>query len=157
VHLLGATSVLELGTHKGFTTIHLARALADNPRARLVTVDSKDQRSDSLRTLDGSHLFVQGHDLEVVPTLKGEFDLVYIDTTHRYEHTVAEIDMLSRHSPRAVLVLHDVLSCPEVRRAIDQFGERYDCLVLPTPPHPTLGWINGLALLQPKRAREANG
>jgi predicted O-methyltransferase YrrM len=93
---------------------------------------------------------VEGHDLEIIPTLTGKFDFVYIDTTHRYEHTVAEIEAARAHSPGAVLALHDVLSCPGVAQAIERFASNYEVTILPTPPHPTLGWINGLAILRPK-------
>jgi predicted O-methyltransferase YrrM len=150
IGLLRPRSVLELGTHKGYGTVHLARALEGQPRARLVTIDRCDQRSPQLRALNGAYIFIEGHDLEIIPGLPGQFDLVYIDTTHRLEHTVAEINALHAHSPRAVLVLHDAISSPAVAEAISKFTNSYDVMVLPTPPHPTMKWVNGLAVLSPK-------
>lgn len=154
IGLLRPAAALELGTYKGFTTVQLIRALARYAGTRLVTIDRCDQRSPKLHALSSLYTFIEGHDLEVIPTLRGEFDLAYIDTTHRYEHTVAEIAAVHTHSPNAVLVLHDVMSCAGVAKAIEEFTAHYSVMILSTPHHPILGWINGIAVLSPKTRAE---
>lgn len=79
---VGAGRVLEIGTGIGYGTLCLARGA---PGARVVTVDSDARRLERAR----EHLargrvgdrveLVHGEALEVLRTLEGPFDLVYLD------------------------------------------------------------------------------
>src|SRR6185503_778086 len=49
-------------------------------------------------------------------------DLIFIDTSHTYEQTTAELGIVLEYQPRKV-VMHDV-NQPQVRQAVDEFLER---------------------------------
>jgi len=149
VRLLRPKRVLELGTFKGATTIQLVRALPFAGESRVVTVDCVDRRSPALRQLDAFYSFAQGGDIAVLPLLGASFDFVYLDTIHTYEHTKAQIELVRAHHPFAVMAVHDVLSHPDVGRALTEFAAEYNVIGLPTPPQPD-GRVNGLALLSPR-------
>jgi hypothetical protein len=73
---------------------------------------------------------------------------VYLDTVHTYEHTKTQLAAVRAHNPFAVMAVHDILSHPDVGRALAEFAAEYNALALPTPPQPD-GRVNGLALLSP--------
>lgn len=85
--LMNATSILELGTLGGYSTIWLARALS--PKGRLVTVDANAKHIEVARTniafagLSDRVEFRVGSALDVLPELaregRGPFDLIFID------------------------------------------------------------------------------
>lgn len=124
-----AQHVIELGTRTGVSTLAFLHALA-RTGGTLTSVDL-DARPDI-----GTHerwQFIQGDDMapEVLAQL-APADIVFIDTSHHYEHTRLELATyrwLVR--PGGYLVLHDTeLAHPEgappspafpVRQAIDEF------------------------------------
>lgn len=79
---LGARLVLEIGTAIGYGALCLARG---NPEVRVVTIDPDPERLATARgfleragVADRVEL-VEGAALDVLPRLRGPFDLVYID------------------------------------------------------------------------------
>jgi predicted O-methyltransferase YrrM len=150
VKLLRPRAVIELGTFRGFMTLQLIRAMRGRPGSNVVTVDCSDLRSPVLRRFDEHYTFVRGDDRVVVPRLKQEFGLAYIDTLHTREQTGAEIALVRANNPEAVLVLHDPLSHPGVAQAVEDFAADYDVLTLPTPPSINVGHVNGIAVMYPK-------
>ena len=87
LHLLarsiGARRILEVGTLGGYSTIWLARALG--PDGRLVTCELDPHHAEVARSnvaragLDGVVDVRLGPALDILPTLDGPFDLVFID------------------------------------------------------------------------------
>jgi predicted O-methyltransferase YrrM len=87
LHLLarikGARTILELGTLGGYSTIWLARALPAG--GRLVTLEAEPRYAEVAKAnlqragLDAVTEIVVGPALETLPTLKGPFDLIFID------------------------------------------------------------------------------
>lgn len=150
VKLLRPRAVIELGTFRGFMTLQLIRAMHGCSKSSVVTVDCSDLRSPVLRRFDDCYTFVQGDDRLVVPRLEQKFDFAYIDTLHTHEQTGAEIALMRANNPEAVLVLHDPLSHPGVAQAMEDFAADYDVLTLPTPPPITFGYVNGIAVMNPK-------
>ncbi len=78
----GARRILELGTAIGYGTLWLARGA---PTARVVSIDLDKERQEVARgyleragVADRVEL-VQGEALEILPTLSGPFDLIYVD------------------------------------------------------------------------------
>ena len=126
-----ATKVLELGTRTGVSTIAWLYAL-EQTGGHLWSVDIDAQPP------IGQHqhwTFVQGDDMDpaVQAQLPEPFDIVFIDTSHHYEHTLAELHRY-RHMarPGGLILLHDTeLPQPEgmpatdptfpVKRAIETF------------------------------------
>lgn len=128
---LDATTVIELGTRSGVSTVAWLYALEG--RGQLVSVDL-DPAPDI-----GDHdhwTFIQGDDTDpgVVARL-GPADIVFIDTSHLYDHTLTELETyLPMVRPGGRIVCHDTqLRRPEgsparplfpVRTAILEFVDR---------------------------------
>lgn len=130
VHELDAEHVIELGTRTGVSTVAFLHALTST-RGRLTSVDL-DPAPDIPPQPNWTH--IQGDDLD--PDILAGLDtadLVFVDTSHLYEQTVAELNVyrwLVR--PGGRIVCHDTeLPVPEgaphghplfpVRRAVDGF------------------------------------
>jgi len=127
-----AGTVVELGTRGGVSTLAFLHALTG--RGHLWSVDI-DPRPD-LPEFD-HWTFIEGDDCspEVFAQLPTGVDVVFIDTSHAYPHTVDELALyrwLVR--PGGVIVLHDTeLQFPggiapgpafPVKRAVVEFCER---------------------------------
>lgn len=129
VEELDAKHVIELGTRTGVSTIAWLYAL-EKTGGRLTSVDIDE------RPAIGEYdhwTFVQGDDLDpkIVAALD-DADIVFIDTSHLYDHTRAELNVY-RHlvKPGGVIVLHDTMleqpiGAPRrprfpVRTAIEEF------------------------------------
>lgn len=118
---LGATKVIELGTRSGVSTIAWLYGLHDQGELWSVDLDPQPPIG------DWPHwTFIQGDDLnpDVVRQLPSDADVVFIDTSHAYAQTLAELNVYSRKvRPGGRIVLHDT----ELRRPE---------LVGPQPPFP---------------------
>jgi predicted O-methyltransferase YrrM len=81
--LVGARSILEIGTLAGYSTLWLARALP--PGGRLVTLEADPRYAEvARRNLAGLPVeVVVGPALETLRGLTGPFDLVFIDADKR--------------------------------------------------------------------------
>jgi predicted O-methyltransferase YrrM len=134
--LLEARRILELGTYKGFATLHFLQALDGLADSSLVTIDIKDYRSPILKQpeVQEAYTFVLGDSVKVVPQLRQTFDLAFVDTDHTYGHCVAEVEaILGILAPAGVIVLHDSMSFPGVGRAVEHFRDTCQSITLPTP------------------------
>lgn len=129
---LDATHVIELGTRTGVSTIAWLYAL--ERRGRLTSVDLDPQPPIG----EYDHwTFIQGDDLAPGVLARMEpADIVFLDTSHWYENTVAELEAyLPFVRPGGRIVCHDTqLRRPEgspprplfpVRTAIKQFVEKH--------------------------------
>ena len=76
-------SILEIGTYTGYSALCLAEGLKDN--ALIHTIDINDELTPmvrkyvSLAGLDSKFRIYTGNALDIIPTLNGPFDLVFID------------------------------------------------------------------------------
>lgn len=81
--MMNAKKVLEVGTFTGYSSIYMARGLADD--GILYTVDNNPEIEEivsefiSRAGLDDKIVAMQGNALDIIPTLDGPFDLVFID------------------------------------------------------------------------------
>lgn len=129
VEELAAQVVIELGTRTGVSTVAFLHAL-EGTGGRLWSVDV-DERPD---IGDYPHwTFLRGDDCspEIFEQLPGHADIVFIDTSHAYQHTCAELNLYRwLVKPGGKILLHDTeLPHPEfvsgkafpVRRAIEDF------------------------------------
>ncbi|MER7796725.1 O-methyltransferase [Microbacterium sp. NPDC096154] len=115
LHLLarmsGARRVLEIGTLGGYSTIWLARALP--PDGEVVTIEAEPDHADVARSnlaragvADRVDVRV-GVALDILPTLDGPFDLVFIDADK--ESNTRYLDWAARLGrPGAVVVLDNI-------------------------------------------------
>lgn len=83
VKMLRPKTILEIGTYTGYSGLCMARGLAEN--GKIITLDINDELEKMVRGFfDESGLSDQidyrlGNALEIIPTLEGPFDLVFID------------------------------------------------------------------------------
>lgn len=139
---LNATKVIELGVRFGVSTIAWLHALRG--RGRLWSVDCSfpipanphsDVGLDNVNLLDPQGplgvqdhwLFLLGYDTwrSVLDALPNQVDIVFLDTNHVYEETLAELDLyLPRVRAGGRIYLHDT--------NIETTGNA----VTPQPPYP---------------------
>jgi len=129
VKSLDAKHVIELGTRTGVSTVAFLHGL-ESTGGVLTSVDV-DVRPDIGN--HGGWTFVQGDDLDpAVVSILAPADIVFVDTSHLYEQTVAELNLYRWLVKRGgVIVCHDtMLQRPEcaparpafpVRTAIEEF------------------------------------
>lgn len=83
VKMLGPKTILEIGTYTGYSGICMARGLGKN--GKLITLDINDELETMVRGFfekSGiSHKidYRLGNALDIIPTLQGNFDMVFID------------------------------------------------------------------------------
>jgi predicted O-methyltransferase YrrM len=158
IELVGAREVLELGTHRGATTMWLADAAA-RTGGRVTAVDVRDRVDSRVRARFANLRVVQSDSIPVLERFAaaGEcFDLIFVDDLHTFEHVSAVLARLPQVTmPGGLWALHDVISFPGVARAIDEFARGHACerLTLTTPDVPgrplERGLPSGLAILRP--------
>lgn len=82
-HMIQPKQVLEIGTYTGYSAICFAEGLEEG--GKITTIDVNDELEDMIQSyIDKSGNkdkinFIIGNAMDVIPTLKQEFDLVFID------------------------------------------------------------------------------
>jgi len=116
---LDAEHVIELGTRTGVSTVAWLHALDGRGRLTSVDIDSRPDIGDYEHWT-----FIQGDDLDSdVVTRLDPADVVFIDTSHLYEHTIRELNVY-RHlvKPGGRIICHDtMLERPEGAPARPRF------------------------------------
>lgn len=83
VHMLQPKNILEIGTFTGYSALWMAQALPDD--GMVTTVDINEELEDMVRNyiarsqLAHKITYIIGNALEVIPTLKASYDMVFID------------------------------------------------------------------------------
>lgn len=161
VRISGARRVLEIGTLGGYSTIWMARAVG--PEGRVVTVEAEDDNAAVARTsIDaagvGDRVEIRiGRGEDVLPSLDGGFDLVFIDADKEsntlyldwaaklgHPGTVVVLDNIGRDGE----IVRDDTTDPKVigtREGLRMLGEdpRFDATALQTVG--VKGW-DGIAI-----------
>lgn len=123
----GVRTVLELGICTGISSRALLAAVGET--GRVWSVEKRDSWSDHMRRIKErfpAWVFILADDLEI--EWDREVDLLFIDTSHTYEHTLAE---LIKFSPfvRNWIFLHDT-KISAVSKAIEDFvGDDWEWIV----------------------------
>ena len=149
---LSAPVVVELGCFVGWTSAHFALGLrAAGHGGQLWCVDYDRRFLDAARSNLTRHSlaepvqFLEGLSLDphILAALPPLIDLLFIDTSHAYEPTLAELAAYApRLSPGGLIVLHDSISQDGVRRALHEQWHRFDTLTFATE------FGNGLTVLR---------
>jgi predicted O-methyltransferase YrrM len=128
------TKVLELGTHTGFTSLHILRAIVGKPGAKLVSVDCRPAHDAEFFAKPEIAPYWQ-HIPDWTPgclaQLKGQvFDVVFVDSDHSVEHCEKErLALLPITRVGSVFLFHDVPT-----------WQTPDNRVAP----PVVGWLDNL-------------
>jgi len=115
--------VLELGTRSGDSTLALLLA-AKAIGGRVTSVDTEPCPEATARVkaagLAPHWTFLLSDDLGL--PWRDPIDHLFIDTSHRYEHTLEELRKFEPFVvPGGVITLHDTTSHPEVWRAVESY------------------------------------
>lgn len=174
--------MLQLGTFIGFSTVYLADILARNTQpGHLVTVDPNDTAHSLAKVwieqagMSQVVTFLDGYstDAAIDASLQslGPFDLIYLDSSHMYQATLQELDLIFEQSgwlnPNGLLLLHDASAYAArwdstgeggVHRAllewVAQRNTRYQLMILEPPLWPG---ACGLGLVMPNPAMTSSG
>jgi len=116
-------NILELGTRTGESTIALLLATKEiGGKMTSVDIDSCDEAKEKIKELDleQNWNFIQGDDLNL--KWNESIDHLFIDTSHTYDQTIAELEKFEPYVRKGGLIsLHDIVSCPPVLKAIEDF------------------------------------
>ena len=147
--MLSPDRILEIGTYTGYSAICLARGL--RPGGTLTTIEVNDElRATALKFFRKAKLheqieLINGDALEVIPVLKGAFDLVFMDA-HKDDYPDYYNLVIDRVATGGYILTDNVLwggkvldANPDdpITRTIDQFNKmitadrRVDNLLLP--------------------------
>jgi predicted O-methyltransferase YrrM len=149
----GALEVIELGCYTGWTSTHIALGLkAAGNGGRVTCVDINQRYLDVTREnlsrygAAGAAAFVCGRSLDagVQQALPERADIVFIDSSHAYQETLDEIAVYgAKLGESGMMVLHDSINAPGVRKALFESRDRFRMLTFATERS------NGLTVLQP--------
>lgn len=136
-----ADNLVEFGVRTGVSTWVLLDALASDGVLHSHDIDAATFEQCPLRVRQDSRWrFHAGDSLDAerppVPP-----DLVFIDTTHEYHQTIAELELVGSWETRCI-VLHD-WALPDVRDAAEGFLRRHRAYVLEgiEPSQWGLAWL----------------
>ena len=133
--LLAPLRILEIGTYTGYSAICLARGL--KPGGMLTTIEINDElRKTALEYFRKAKLqeqiqLINGDALELLPDLKGSFDLVFLDA-NKDEYPVYYNLVFDKIRPGGYLLADNVLwggkvlneiPADQTTRTIDQFNK----------------------------------
>lgn len=133
---LDAKRVIELGVRDGNSTVAWLYGL-DKTEGHLWSVDPDGRAVGTIP--DDRWTFVYGYDTDqaVIDQLPTQVDVVFIDTTHYYQHTLDELELyVPRVRPGGRVLLHDTeLEMPDgainepafpVKKAVGEYCALHD-------------------------------
>lgn len=147
-HLMQPRYILEIGTYTGYSALCLAEGLATD--GRLITVDVNEELESRVRAYfrqsgwNDKIDYRIGDAAQLIPTLPGNMDLVFIDADKENYSTYYQL-VLDKMNSGGVILADNVLWSGKVTqpkpdkdtRAIQEFNTmvvndpRVDCLLLP--------------------------
>jgi caffeoyl-CoA O-methyltransferase len=126
---IGARRILEVGTATGYSGLHLLRGLAADGELVSIDVDPERQRTAyehfAQAGLAERATLLLGPALDHLPTLRGPFDLVFLDAikTEYRQYLDLALPLLR---PNGVLIADNVLRAGKI--ALDEHDEILDAL-----------------------------
>ena len=127
--------ILEIGTYTGYSALCLAEGL--QPDGKLITIDVNEELELRVRGyFDAAHLadkieYLIGNAATIIPTLRGEFDLVFIDADKEQYCTYYDL-VIEKIKPDGIILADNVLWSGKVldskpdkdTRAILEFNDK---------------------------------
>lgn len=142
-----ADTIIEFGTRGGVSTWALLDGL--RLKGRMWSVDITDCQVPLRVADDPRWTFIVGDDMDpaVQAQLPAHADIVFIDTSHEYEHTRAELEFALTRTPKAILC-HDA-EWEGVSRAMVGFCSDHPWHIASFMPASDAKGPFGLAVLEP--------
>jgi len=141
---LDLKTVLELGTAEGKSTVALLQAVQKiGGKVYSIDINPCLEAREAIRKygLLDHWIFIQENDLQM--EWKKNIDHLFIDTTHKFQQTINE---LKKYEPYVrdggIITMHDIISFPEVMKAIHEYLRNRNDLRLYKYLHN-----NGLAII----------
>ncbi|MEQ8624856.1 MAG: O-methyltransferase [Vicingaceae bacterium] len=131
-HMIQPKRILEIGTYTGYAAICLAEGLAAD--GELHTIDVNEELEDfilsNFKKLPHSNQlhFHLGNALEIIPTLKQDWDLVFIDADKENYSNYYKL-LIDNMKSGSYLIADNVLWSGKVIDAYDQLDEETNALV----------------------------
>lgn len=125
-HMIRPKRILEIGTFTGYSAICMAEGLAED--GELITIDKNRELEDMVinylreADLDSKVHCIIGDAIEVIPELKGTFDLIYLDADKENYCNYFEL-IIDRLNPGGYLLADNVLWYGKV---LDNFSKKPD-------------------------------
>ena len=148
------TRTLEVGCAYGFSSLHIASALAGRPSAHHIIVDpfqSTDWKSIGVTNLDRAgvdfyELREEPSELALPQLVRegAQFGLVFIDGWHTFDQTLVDMYFANRLIKVGGYMLIDDASWPSVSKAVSNFAN-YPCYRI--VDGSAMFWVRGLNLL----------
>jgi len=119
VQISGAKRILEIGTFTGYSAIYMADGLPEN--GTLITLEMNQRYREISKPFFGREPYrskikqKMGNALEVIPTLRGQFDLIFLDADKLSYPTYYEI-LKPKLKTGGLLIIDNVLWGGEVLR-----------------------------------------
>ncbi|NQX91046.1 MAG: class I SAM-dependent methyltransferase [Flavobacteriales bacterium] len=141
---------LELGTSLGVTTAYLAKAVQEE----LITIEGDPATSSiaiaNLKQLQISNTLVVNNTFDkAIPTLTGQFDLIFIDGHHHGPSVLKYLELLAPYMSDDVCVIVD-----DIRWSDDMF-QAWQTLIGDQQFHVSLDFFElGMLFKKPTQARE---
>ena len=147
--LLAPERILEIGTYTGYSAICLARGL--RPGGKLITIEINDEFHNTARTyfrkanLQQQIELIHGNALDILPTLDGGFNLVFMDA-HKEDYSAYYSQVIDKVVNGGYILADNVLwggkvmdpgNTDPATQAIDRFNKmvvkdpRVDNFMLP--------------------------
>lgn len=111
-HMIKPTNILEIGTYTGYATLCMAEGMKHN--GHIVTIDKNPELSERTKSHFSKSEYasniqmITGNALEVIPTLKLMWDLVFIDADKINYSNYFEL-VLDQVSPGGFIIADNVL------------------------------------------------
>jgi len=124
---LQARTILELGVHRGFSTQTFLVACR-RTGGHLYSVDIVDcpfaREAVKTHQLEPFWTFTVQDDVEYAKTWNNPIDLLFVDSSHQYDHTLAELRLYSSFlTEKGVILLHDTIGSKSPKYAAEKFME----------------------------------
>jgi predicted O-methyltransferase YrrM len=119
---INATTLVELGTSLGITTLYLARNAERNvytfegspALAEIASISFEFAGNENITLIEGNLDTTLANQLLILPKI----DLAFMDANHRYEPTLRYFNMLVRRThENSIIILDDIHDSPEMEKA----------------------------------------